>query len=100
MTVNVRIPTPLRKFTEGRAEVEASGASIREVFDHLERMHGGIRAKVFDDSGEVRRFINLFLNGEDVRYLDGVETAVKAGDELSIVPAIAGGSGGGNAHER
>ena len=93
MPSTVRIPTPLRKLTGGRAEVNAAGESIRELFDYLETNYGGIKTKVFDDSGEIRRFIIVSLNGEDVRYLQGVETPVKDGDEVSIVPAIAGGIG-------
>ncbi len=89
--VVVRIPTPLRRFTDGQAEVQAEGATVKEVFDHLESVGQGIREKVFDDSGQIRRFINVFKNGDDVRYLEGPDTPVAAGDELSIVPAIAGG---------
>ena len=89
--VGVRIPTPLRKYANGNAEVEVEGTNVREAFDHLEAACEGIKSKVFDDAGEIRRFINVFVNGEDVRYLQGPDTAVKAGDELSIVPAIAGG---------
>ena len=88
----VRIPTPLRKYTGGQAEVEVEGANVREVFDSLESSSQGIKSKVFDDAGEIRRFINVFKNGEDVRYLEGTDTALAAGDEISIVPAIAGGS--------
>lgn len=91
MAVVVRIPTPLRKYTGGRAEVEAEGGSVREVLAHLGAANQGVLEKILDDSGGIRRFINVFVNGEDVRYLQGPETAVKAGDELSIVPAIAGG---------
>ena|SRR5215510_11646125 len=97
--VKVRIPTPLRKLTKGMAEVEAKGATVREVFQDLEGRYGGLREKVFDESGEVRRFINIFVNGEDVRFLKGADTPVKAADELSIVPAIAGGEGGEGSRE-
>jgi len=93
MAVLVRVPTPLRKFTGGKAELQAEGSSVREVFANVEAMHGGITEKVFDTGGGIRRFINVFVNGEDIRYLQGPETSVKAGDELSIVPAIAGGGG-------
>ena len=93
MAVMVRIPTPLRKFTGGRADVQIDGASVREVFDNMEVSHKGVREKVIDETGSIRRFINVFVNGEDVRQLQGPDTAVKAGDELSIVPAIAGGVG-------
>lgn len=92
MAVSIRIPTPLRKFTGGEAAVTVEGGSVAEVMANLEEAHQGIREKIFDESGEVRRFINVFLNGEDVRHLDGVATGVKEGDELSIVPAIAGGA--------
>ncbi len=91
MASTVRIPTPLRKLTAGKAEVDIEGGSIREVFENLEGEYAGLRAKVFDDAGEIRRFIIVTVNGEDVRYLDGANTAVKSGDEISIVPAIAGG---------
>jgi molybdopterin synthase sulfur carrier subunit len=78
--------------TGGKAEVDATGASIREVFEDLDSHYGGLKEKVFDDTGEIRRFIIVSLNGEDVRYLDGPDTPVKAGDEITIVPAIAGGT--------
>jgi len=91
MAIVVRIPTPLRKYTAGKAEVEVEGTSVREVFESVESAHQGVKEKVFDDSGSIRRFINIFVNGEDVRHLQGPDTTVKAGDELSIVPAIAGG---------
>jgi len=91
MPATVRIPTPLRKITGGSAEVDAEGASIRELFDSLEGSYAGLKAKVFDEGGEIRRFIIISLNGEDVRYLRGADTPVKQGDEISIVPAIAGG---------
>ncbi|MCE9577384.1 MAG: MoaD/ThiS family protein [Deltaproteobacteria bacterium] len=87
----VRIPTPLRKFTDGKEEVIAAGASVRAVIDELERMHPGIKTKICDDSGAVRKFINLFANEEDVRFLQAMDTPLTDKDELSIVPAIAGG---------
>ena len=91
MAISVRIPTPLRKLTEGKAEVDATGSTIQELFDNLESQHAGIKEKVFDDEGEIRRFIIVSLNGEDVRYIDGAATSVSDGDEITIVPAIAGG---------
>ena len=91
MAVTIRIPTPLRKFTEGKSEVDVEGGTIREVFDDVENRHGGLQEKIFDDSGEIRRFINVFVNGEDVRHSQGLDTPVKDGDEVSVVPAIAGG---------
>ena len=92
MAIVVRIPTPLRKYTAGKAEVEAEGANVREVFESVESAYQGVTEKVFDDSGSIRRFSNVFVNGEDIRHLQGPDTTVKSGDELSIVPAIAGGS--------
>jgi molybdopterin synthase sulfur carrier subunit len=92
MTVAIRIPTPLRKYTGGKAVIEAEGNTVREVFLHAGKTYSGLQEKIFDESGEVRRFINLFVNGDDVRNADGVATAVKSGDEVSIVPAIAGGA--------
>ena len=91
MAVTIRIPTPLRKFTEGKSEVDVEGGTIREVFDDVENRHGGLQEKIFDDAGETRRFINVFVNGEDVRHSQGLDTPVKDGDEVSVVPAIAGG---------
>lgn len=91
MAVTIRIPTPLRKFTDGNSEVDVEGGTLREVFDDVENRHGGLKEKIFDDSGEIRRFINVFVNGEDIRHADGLDTAVKDGDEVSVVPAIAGG---------
>ena len=91
MAVTSRIPTPLRKFTEGKSEVDVEGGTIREVFDDVENRHGGLQEKIFDDAGEIRRFINVFVNGEDVRHSQGLDTPVKDGDEVSVVPAIAGG---------
>ena len=91
MAVTIRIPTPLRKFTDGKSEVDVEGGTIREVFDDVENRHGGLQEKIFDDACEIRRFINVFVNGEDVRHSQGLDTPVKDGDEVSVVPAIAGG---------
>lgn len=90
MTISVRIPTPLRTLTQGKEEVAATGGTVGEVITHLEQQYPGIRDRLLDDKG-VRRFINLYLNEEDVRFLDALKTAVKDGDTLTIVPAIAGG---------
>jgi molybdopterin converting factor small subunit len=90
MSVTVRIPTPLRTLTGGKDEVAAEGATVGELIEDLERRHPGLRDRILDEKG-VRRFINLFLGDEDIRFLDGLGTAVKAGEALSIVPAIAGG---------
>ena len=90
MPVRVRIPTPMRQHTEGQDVVEVAGSSVKEVVDNLGARYPGITGRLFEN-GQVRRFINLYLNDEDVRYLDNLQTAVKDGDELSIIPAGAGG---------
>ena len=87
----VRIPTPLRKLTDGKEEVTASGSTVGEVIANLEKAHPGIRARICDDSGAVRKFVNIFANDEDIRFLQNLDTPVKDSDEISIVPAIAGG---------
>jgi molybdopterin synthase sulfur carrier subunit len=87
----VRIPTPLRKLTEGKEEVAAAGATVGEVLANLDKAYPGIKARVCDDSGAVRKFVNIFANDEDIRFLNNLDTPVKESDEVSIVPAIAGG---------
>jgi molybdopterin synthase sulfur carrier subunit len=91
MPIQVRIPTPLRRFTGGAEAVGAAGATVGAVVNDLERQFGGIKERLCDEEGRVRRFVNIYLNGDDIRFLSNLETAVKDGDELSIVPAIAGG---------
>jgi sulfur-carrier protein len=91
MTIPVRIPTPLRKLTLNQEVVEAEGATIREVIDSLENNYPGLKERICDDQDRIRRFVNIFLNDEDIRFLKESETPVKSGDEVSIVPAIAGG---------
>jgi sulfur-carrier protein len=91
MAITVRIPTPLRPLTGGQAEVPASGATVAEVLNDLERRHPGVRARLMDDRGDLRRFVNVYLNDEDIRFLEGLATAVPGTADLSIVPAIAGG---------
>jgi molybdopterin synthase sulfur carrier subunit len=90
MAVKVRVPTPLRTLTGGKDEIEAKGATVREVIEDLERNYPGIKDRLCDEKG-VRRFVNIYQNEEDIRFLDGLETVVKEGDSVSIVPAIAGG---------
>jgi molybdopterin converting factor small subunit len=90
METIVRIPTPLRTLTGGADEVSASGGTVGEVIEDLEKRHPGIRDRLLDAKG-VRRFVNIYVGEEDVRFLDGLKTALKAGDQISIVPAIAGG---------
>jgi molybdopterin synthase sulfur carrier subunit len=87
----VRIPTPLRKYTGGAEAVQADGATVAALVADLDKRHPGIRERICDESGAVRRFVNIFVNGEDIRFLQNLDTAVKAGDEVSVVPAIAGG---------
>jgi molybdopterin synthase sulfur carrier subunit len=87
----VRIPTPLRKLTAGREEVVVAGATVAELIRNLEAAHPGIRERICDESGAVRRFVNIFVAAEDIRFLHNLDTAVQDADEVSIVPAIAGG---------
>ena len=87
----VRIPTPLRKLTNGLEEVQVSGANIAAVITQLESQYPGIKERICDDQGNVRRFVNIFANDEDIRFMQNLETPVKDNDEISIVPAIAGG---------
>lgn len=91
MAIKVRIPTPLQSLTGNLGEVEGTGKSVKEVLASLEAKYKGFKERLYDDKGHLRRFINFYVNDEDIRFLDGENTAVKDGDELSIVPAIAGG---------
>lgn len=91
MTASVRIPTILRTYTGGSSEVEASGATLSEVLDDLEANYTGIRARILDDNGELRRFVNVYVGNEDVRFLDGLASPVAEGAQVSIIPAVAGG---------
>ena len=90
MPVKVQIPTPMRQHTEGQTVVEAAGTTVKGVLDDLGAKFPGLTARLFDN-GQVRRFVNIYLNDEDIRYLDNLTTAVKDGDEVSIIPAVAGG---------
>jgi sulfur-carrier protein len=94
MAVVVRIPTPLRSLTKGSAEVRANGTTVIDVIGDLERQFPGMRDRLVDDGGEIRKFVNVYVNQEDVRFLEGDKTALKDGDEVAIVPAMAGGSPG------
>ncbi len=91
MAITVRVPTPLRTLTQGKDEVEAKGSNVREIIDDLERNYPGLKERLCDDKG-VRRFVNIYQNEEDIRFLESLDTKVKDGDSISIVPAIAGGS--------
>lgn len=91
MPVQVRIPTPLRRYTGGSEEVSAAGKTVGSVVEDLERQYAGIKERLCDDEGQVRRFVNIYVNGDDIRFLSSLDTELKDGDEVSIVPAIAGG---------
>lgn len=90
----VRIPVPLRRFTGGAAEVDASGATVADVIKDLDRNYAGMRDRLCEKDGKIRRFVNIYINDEDIRFLQSLETPVADGDELSILPAIAGGMRG------
>jgi molybdopterin synthase sulfur carrier subunit len=91
MAVLVKIPTQLRAAVGGAAELEAEGTTVREVLDGLFTHHGELRERLYDDAGSLRRFVNVYVAGEDIRFLDGLATPVAEGAELTILPAVAGG---------
>lgn len=91
MAIEVRIPTILRSYTDGKKSVEGTGETVAELFNDLESRHSGIQERLVDD-GELRRFVNVYLNDEDVRFLDGISTKLTDGDSITILPAVAGGS--------
>ena len=91
MAVLVRIPTPLRTLTKSAAEVQADASTVTDLIDVLERQFPGLKERLLEDGGQLRRFINIYINQEDIRFLQGATTSLKQGDEVSIVPAIAGG---------
>lgn len=91
-SIAVLIPTPLRKYTEGESRVSAKGSTIAEVIDSLNTQFPGIKDRICEPDGEIRRFVNVFVNGENARQLDGAATSLKTGDEVGIIPAMAGGS--------
>ena len=91
MSVTVRVPTPLRRVTNGQDRVSVEGTNLNEIIASLEDQFPGIKERLCDELGEMRNFVNIYVNGEDVRFLDGLTTATKSGDEISIVPAVAGG---------
>jgi sulfur-carrier protein len=92
MAIEVRIPTILRTYTGGAKQVEGTGSTLDELLADLELRYGGLRARLIDD-GSLRRFVNVYLNDEDVRFLAGLETPVKDGDTVTVLPAVAGGAG-------
>ena len=91
MAVTVRVPTPLQRLTSGQAEVQCEGNTVAELLGDLERRYPGIKERICDERGKLRRFVNVFVNEEDIRFLQGDQTGIKDGDEVSIIPAIAGG---------
>jgi molybdopterin synthase sulfur carrier subunit len=91
MAITVRIPTPLRRVTDGQDKVDTEGATLRQIIDSMESQYPGIKERLCDEDGNLRNFVNVYVNGEDVRFLDGVDSATGDGDEISIVPAVAGG---------
>jgi molybdopterin synthase sulfur carrier subunit len=91
MPVTVRIPQPLRNLTGNQATVPGGGGTLKACIEDLEANYPGIRERLMDDTGQLRRFVNVYVNGDDVRFMDGLGTALKDGDEVSIVPAVAGG---------
>ena len=88
----VRIPTPLRRVTNGQDKVEIDGDTLGQIIEAMDSTYPGFKDRLVDEDGEIRYFVNIYLNGEDVRFLQGMETTTKTGDELSIVPAVAGGA--------
>lgn len=91
MAIEVRVPTVLRKHTDGEKKVSGNGQTLRDLVDDLETRHPGLRAVLIDEDGHLHRFINVYVNDEDARFLGGVETPLAPGDEVSILPAVAGG---------
>lgn len=91
MSIRVRVPTPLRKLTGEKGEIEAKGGNISELIEDIENRYPGLKERIYDETGEIRRFINIYVNEEDIRFIDGKKTKVADGDEVSIIPAIAGG---------
>lgn len=91
MSVQIKIPTPLRKLTAEKDTITGDGENLGQIIETLEQDYPGMKERLCDESGELRRFVNIFVNGEDVRFLSGLQTPLKSGDEVSIVPAVAGG---------
>jgi len=87
----VKIPAPLLKFTGNKSPVEVDSGTIKELIDNLEKNYPGIKKRLCEDNGEIRKFINFYVNGDDMRFLKGLDTAIKDGDDITIVPAVAGG---------
>jgi sulfur-carrier protein len=92
MSVTVRIPTPLRKVTSGVSEVAVEAATVKQMIEDLERQYPGMRERICESDGQVRRFVNVFVGDEDIRFLQGIETPIPEGTQVSIIPAVAGGA--------
>ena len=92
MSVLVRIPTPMRSITNGQGQVEMEAGTLSQLVGNLEESYPGFMARLMDENGELRYFVNIYLNGQDIRFLEGLNTTTKSGDEVSIVPAVAGGN--------
>ena len=92
MSVSVRIPTILRTYTGGESEVDASGGTLSEVLDDLDASYSGIKGRILDESGELRRFVNVYVGNDDVRFLDNLATPTPDGTQISVIPAVAGGA--------
>ncbi len=92
MAITVRIPTPLRRVTDGQDKVDTEGETLRQLIDSMEGQYPGIKERLCDEDGNLRNFVNVYVNGEDVRFLDGIDSTTGDGDEVSIVPAVAGGA--------
>ena len=99
MGVTVRIPTPLRRLTAGTDQVQLEVSDLSQMIDRLETDYPGVKERLLDEDGELRYFVNIYVNGEDIRFDQGLNTAIKSGDEISIVPAVAGGSHNGGSRD-
>jgi len=91
MSVSVRIPTILRTYTNGESQVSAEGGTVSEVIDNLDASYPGIKGRILDEQGTIRRFVNVYVGNDDVRFIDGVETKTAEGAQVSVIPAVAGG---------
>jgi sulfur-carrier protein len=94
MAIEVRIPTILRSYTGGEKAVDGTGGTLAELIDELDSRYAGLRGRLVDDSGALRRFVNVYLNDEDVRFMNGLDTKLSDGDTVTVLPAVAGGSSG------
>jgi molybdopterin synthase sulfur carrier subunit len=91
MSASVRVPTILRSYTGGESEVSADGTTLSEILDSLDASYPGIKGRIIDDEGSLRRFVNVYVGNDDVRFLDGLDTAIGEGTQISVIPAVAGG---------